>query len=72
MVNYANKALFVDRDGVINKSIIVKNKPFAPRRFEDFEILKNVKPALIKSKKLNFLNIVVTNQPDLSNNLILV
>ena len=33
----------------LNKSIIVKNKPFAPRRFEDLEILKNVKLALLKS-----------------------
>ena len=63
------KAIFLDRDGVLNKPIILKRKSFAPRKLKDFVIYPNVKKycKLIKKK---FLLIVVTNQPDIKRKLI--
>lgn len=59
-------ALFLDRDGVLNHSIVKDGKPFAPTTLADFEFLPGVKDALLLTKSAGFLNIVVTNQPDLS------
>lgn len=61
-----NRALFLDRDGVINHSIVRNGKPYAPTKFEEFEVLPGVKEALIKSHQAGLINIIVTNQPDLS------
>ena len=35
--------LFLDRDGVINKPIIVDGKSYAPRVLKDFKIFPKVK-----------------------------
>lgn len=61
------KALFLDRDGVINRSFVDHfGKPRAPRRYKDFTFLPYVKKYIDKIKKHNFLIFVVTNQPDIS------
>ena len=69
MVN-KNKAIFLDRDGVLSVPFILNKKSFAPRRFEDFKLYPFVKKYLNLLKKKNFFLIVVTNQPDISNNLV--
>ena len=58
------KAVFLDRDGVINKAFIKDGLPFSPRSIEELKILPGVKEAIIRLKKLNFICLVVTNQPD--------
>ena len=60
------KAIFLDRDGVINKTFINKGKPFAPLSLKELEILPGVEESVIKIKKLDFLCLVATNQPDVS------
>lgn len=62
-----NKALFLDRDGVVNKARTIGGKSYPPRKIEDFQLLPGVKDALELSKKMGFLNIIITNQPDISN-----
>ena len=64
------KAFFIDRDGVINKSNTIDGKPHAPLSFEDFFIIDGVGPALQKLKNKGFVNIVVTNQPNLSKGIL--
>ena len=44
-------AIFLDRDGVINKPIILGKKPFAPIQFENFYFYKNVSNTLKLLKK---------------------
>ena len=61
------KAVFFDRDGVLNRSIIRNKKPYAPRKFLDFRIYKDVKMSIDKLIKKNFLIFVITNQPDIGN-----
>lgn len=60
------KAVFLDRDGVINRSLVRGGKPYAPVRLEEFEILPGVPEALLRLRAAGFLNVVVTNQPDLT------
>tara|TARA_B100000686_G_scaffold287263_1_gene312616 strand:- start:60 stop:590 length:531 start_codon:yes stop_codon:yes gene_type:complete len=59
-----NKAVFFDRDGVLNRVIVRDGKPYPPSNLSEFEILPGTKEALIKLKLERFLLIVVTNQPD--------
>lgn len=61
-----NKAIFIDRDGVINQSNVVNGKPFAPTHLDHFSLLPGVKEALKKFKEAGFKTVIVTNQPDLS------
>lgn len=65
----AGKAIFLDRDGVINKVILKDNKPFSPRRINEFKLLPEIVNFLNTLKKTGFINIVVTNQPDIARNL---
>ena len=71
MVNSWSKSptVFIDRDGVLNRSLVVNGKPFAPRRYKDFKLYKDALPSLRVLKKNKFLVIVVTNQPDIGNGL---
>ena len=62
----AKRALFLDRDGVINQTFMREGKSYPPSSLEDFSFLDGVKEALLLSKELGFLNIIVTNQPDVA------
>jgi len=64
------QAVFVDRDGVLNRSIIREGKPYAPRELHDFRILPGVRCAIANLRTAGFLVVVVTNQPDIGNGLI--
>ena len=59
-----NKAVFLDRDGVLNRAIVCDGKPYPPASLAEFEILPGTKEALDKLKEAGYLLIVVTNQPD--------
>ncbi len=59
-----NKAVFLDRDGVINRALVRNRKPYPPDTLQDLEILPDVPEALNLLKESGFLLIVVTNQPD--------
>ena len=58
------KAVFLDRDGVINKAFVKKGLPTSPNSLDELEILPGVKESITRLKKLNFICLVVTNQPD--------
>ena len=60
------KAVFLDRDGVINRSVVRDGKPYPPSSIEEVEILPRVREALEKLRKSGFLLICVTNQPDVA------
>jgi D-glycero-D-manno-heptose 1,7-bisphosphate phosphatase len=58
------KAVFLDRDGVINRAIVRKGKPYPPDSLAELELLPGVKVAVERLKLHGFLIVVVTNQPD--------
>ena len=65
MVNeFTTKAVFLDRDGVLIKTNVVNNRPYAITSHKDLCFIDGVKEGLDKLKIFNFLLIVVTNQPD--------
>ena len=65
-----NKAVFLDRDGVISRSEVRGGKPYAPKRLEDFRLMPGAAQAVKSLKMGGFLVIVVTNQPDIGNGLV--
>jgi D-glycero-D-manno-heptose 1,7-bisphosphate phosphatase len=60
------RAVFLDRDGVLNRPIIRARKPHPPATVGEVEILPGVPEACQKLKAAGFLLIVVTNQPDVA------
>jgi len=58
------RAVFLDRDGVINRALERDSKPYPPRNLGEFEILPDVPAACAKLKAAGFLLVIATNQPD--------
>ncbi len=63
------RAVFLDRDGVLNRSDVREGRPFAPLRVEEFDILPGVSEAVASLKAAGFLVIVTTNQKDIGEGL---
>lgn len=59
-------AVFLDRDGVINRPVIREGKPYPPASLEELEILPGVLDALAALSEAGYWLIVVTNQPDVA------
>jgi D-glycero-D-manno-heptose 1,7-bisphosphate phosphatase len=60
------RAIFLDRDGVINRTIVRDGKPYPPASLATLEILPGVADALHSLHEAGWLLIVVTNQPDVA------
>ena len=58
------KAVFLDRDGVLNKPNIINGKPYAPKKVKDFIIYSEAYEVLNNLKNNLYKIIVVTNQKD--------
>ena len=62
----STRAVFLDRDGVINRAEVRSGKPYPPANLSKLEILPGVANALALLKEAGYLLIVVTNQPDVA------
>jgi D-glycero-D-manno-heptose 1,7-bisphosphate phosphatase len=60
------RAVFLDRDGVLNRSMVRSGRPYAPTSLDEFELLPGVIEAVTNLRIAGFLLIVVTNQPDVA------
>jgi D-glycero-D-manno-heptose 1,7-bisphosphate phosphatase len=60
------RAVFLDRDGVLNRPMVRNGKPFPPDTLEQFEIVAGAGEALLELRSLGFWLCVVTNQPDVA------
>lgn len=58
------RAVFLDRDGVLNAPVIREGKPYPPDSLAGLRILPGVDEALSRLRAAGYLNVVVTNQPD--------
>lgn len=65
------KAVFLDRDGVLNRSIIVEGKPKPPKRVSELVILDGVVEAIRLLLSYELLPVVISNQPDVARGKIL-
>lgn len=60
----AHRAVFLDRDGVLNRPVIRNGRSYPPARVEDFELYSDVAEGCARLHAQGFLLVVVTNQPD--------
>jgi D-glycero-D-manno-heptose 1,7-bisphosphate phosphatase len=60
------RAVFLDRDGVLNRALVREGKPYPPANLSELEILPGVQEACSTLKRAGLGLIVITNQPDLS------
>ena len=58
------RAVFLDRDGVINEPKVVEGKPYPPLSIDEFIIIPGVDEACRALKAAGYLLVVTTNQPD--------
>jgi D-glycero-D-manno-heptose 1,7-bisphosphate phosphatase len=63
-VSESRAAIFLDRDGVINRAVVRAGKPYPPASLDEFVLLDGVEEACRLLKLAGFLLVVVTNQPD--------
>ena len=63
---HTNRAVIFDRDGVLNKSIIMDNKPFSPKNLDEVDLNYEMFDVINFTKSHNIYNFCFTNQPDVS------
>ena len=62
----ANRAVFLDRDGIVNQALVREGKPYPPRSWEQFKFVPGIREALAEIKARGYKTVIVTNQPDLA------
>lgn len=65
-IDAVNRAVFLDRDGVLNRAVLRGGRSYPPASLDELEILPGVAEALAELKQRGFLLLVVTNQPDVA------
>ncbi len=61
-----NRAVFLDRDGVIIRTDVRRGKPYAITSFDGLEVLAGAGDAIQRLHDAGFTIIVVSNQPDVA------
>ena len=64
------RAVFLDRDGVINKVQIRDGRVVTPRSFSQFELVEGIGPEVRRIRQAGFFVFVITNQPDVARGLL--
>jgi len=64
------RAVFLDRDGVLNKVNLEDGKPASPTKIEQFHLLPDLKKWLQFFKDKGLMVIVITNQPEVRRGLL--
>ncbi|MBA7636639.1 Histidine biosynthesis bifunctional protein HisB [subsurface metagenome] len=60
------RAVFLDRDGVLNAPLVIDGRPYPPKSREELVILPGAAGACKRLREAGFLLIMVTNQPDVA------
>lgn len=58
------RAVFLDRDGVLNRPVVRNGQPHPPSGVEDFELYEDAAEGCARLNAAGFLLVVITNQPD--------
>ena len=59
-------AAFLDRDGVVNLSVVINGIPHPPSNISEVQILPGVLEAVNLLIENNYLPVVISNQPDIA------
>lgn len=62
----SGRAVFLDRDGVLNRAVVRDGRPYPPREPAELEVLPGVEDACARLRAAGFDLVVVTNQPDVA------
>jgi D-glycero-D-manno-heptose 1,7-bisphosphate phosphatase len=65
------RAVFLDRDGVVNRAILREGRPYPPASLSDLRVLPGVREACRKLREAGFALILITNQPDIARGSVL-
>lgn len=60
------RAVFLDRDGVLNQAIVREGRPYAPNTMDGIQLIPGAAEACARLKQAGFLLVMVTNQPEVS------
>jgi D-glycero-D-manno-heptose 1,7-bisphosphate phosphatase len=60
------RAVFLDRDGVLNRAVLREGKPYPPATLAELRVLAGVRDACRKLREAGFALILITNQPDIA------
>ncbi len=60
------RAVFLDRDGVLNRAIVKNGKPFPPATLAELKLPEDAADALAELRAEGFLLLGITNQPDVA------
>ena len=66
VIEQNQKAVFFDRDGVINHLVKRDRSYYSPQKFEDFKIVNDAKEVVNHVHEMGYLAIIISNQPDIS------
>lgn len=64
--NARARAVFLDRDGVLNRAVVRDGKPYPPGNAAELELAPDAVESLGRLRRLGFALVVVTNQPDVA------
>lgn len=62
----ARRAVFLDRDGTLNRAYVSEGIPRPPRSLEELELLPGVVQAVARLRAAGFVLVMITNQPDVA------
>jgi D-glycero-D-manno-heptose 1,7-bisphosphate phosphatase len=65
-IGEVTKAVFLDRDGVLNLAMVRDGRPYPPSGLDQLQLYPDAADALASLKQAGYLLIVVTNQPDVA------
>lgn len=65
-VSEPGRAVFFDRDGVLNEPIVTDGKPFSPMKASELSISEGAPAACSALRSAGFVLVVVTNQPEVA------
>lgn len=62
----SRRAVFLDRDGVLNATGLRDGVPVPPRSLDDFRLLSGVPESCASLRRAGWVLVVVSNQPDIA------
>jgi D-glycero-D-manno-heptose 1,7-bisphosphate phosphatase len=60
----ARRCLFLDRDGVVNESVVRAGKPYPPAHWSEIRYIPGIHQLCEQAREAGWLVIIATNQPD--------
>lgn len=61
-----SRAVFLDRDGVLNRAVVRDGVPHPPASLDELEVFPEAPEACRRLRRNGFVTVLVTNQPDIA------